>query len=274
MLISLFIIARRKIKIKNNISVLTFCDKYYIIIVYGFRKICHSLVKRQLLCGRSDKLKNYVSASVLSADMLDFRNEIRKLEKNEIVMLHFDVMDGMFVNNITFGLPVLQQVRKSTDMTLDVHLMIEDPLKYIKKFADFGADIISFHIESRSNTLDTIKAIKDCGIKTAIALKPVTPAEDVFEYLAYLDMVLVMTVEPGFGGQSFIPETADKIRTLREKINNLGLKTDIEVDGGINDKTAGIVLNAGANVLVSGSYLFSSDDMKAAADALRKGKPC
>lgn len=219
-------------------------------------------------------MKNYVSASVLSADMLDFRNEIRKLEKSDIDMLHFDVMDGIFVNNITFGLPVLQQVRKATDMTLDVHLMIAEPLKYIKKFADFGADIISFHIESQSNTLETIKAIKECGIKAALAVKPATPAEDIFEYLPYLDMVLVMTVEPGFGGQSFMPETVDKIRSLREKISLLGLETDIEVDGGINDKTVPVVMDAGANVFVSGSYLFAAADMKAAAAALKEGKLC
>ncbi|SHM23397.1 ribulose-phosphate 3-epimerase [Ruminococcus flavefaciens] len=219
-------------------------------------------------------MKNYVSASVLSADMLDFRNEIRKLEKSDIDMLHFDVMDGIFVNNITFGLPVLQQVRKATDMTLDVHLMIAEPLKYIKKFANFGADIISFHIESQSNTLETIKAIKECGIKAALAVKPATPAEDIFEYLPYLDMVLVMTVEPGFGGQSFMPETVDKIRSLREKISLLGLETDIEVDGGINDKTVPVVMDAGANVFVSGSYLFAAADMKAAAAALKEGKLC
>ena len=189
-------------------------------------------------------------------------------------MLHFDVMDGIFVNNITFGLPVLQQVRSATDMTLDVHLMIADPLKYAKRFAEFGADIISFHIESESDTLETIKAIKECGVKAAIAIKPATPAEAVYEYLPYLDMVLVMTVEPGFGGQSFIPETADKIKKLREKVNSIGIETDIEVDGGINDKTASIVLNAGANVLVSGSYLFTSDDMKSAAAVLKEGKSC
>lgn len=219
-------------------------------------------------------MKNYVSASVLSADMLDFRNEIRKLEKSDIDMLHFDVMDGIFVNNITFGLPVLQQVRKATDMTLDVHLMIADPLKYVKKFADFGADMISFHIESQSDTMETIKAIRECSIRTALAIKPATPAEDVYEYLPYLDMVLVMTVEPGFGGQSFMPETVDKIRKIREKANSLGLETDIEVDGGINDKTASLVLDAGANVLVSGSYLFASDDMKAAAAVLKEGELC
>lgn len=224
--------------------------------------------------GRSDKLKNYVSASVLSADMLDLGSEIRKLETSGIDMLHFDVMDGIFVNNITFGLPILEQVRKASDITLDVHLMIKDPAKYIKRFADAGADMISFHVESDSDALETLKAIRECGVKPAIAIKPATPAEAVYELLPYLDMVLVMTVEPGFGGQSFIPETVDKIRALRSKINELGLDVNIEVDGGINGQTSAIVREAGANVLVSGSFLFHADDMAAAADALKDDKIC
>ena len=219
-------------------------------------------------------MKNYVSASVLSADMLDLGSEIRKLEKNGIDMLHFDVMDGIFVNNITFGLPVLKQVRKATDMTLDVHLMIADPLKYIKNFADFGADMISFHLESNSDAAETLKVIKSCGVKPALAIKPATPAEAVYEYLPYLDMLLVMTVEPGFGGQSFIPSTTDKIRSIREQITKLGLNVDIEVDGGINDETAPIVRKAGANVLVSGSYLFGAENMYDAAMLLKEDKPC
>ena len=206
--------------------------------------------------------------------MLDLGSEIRKLEKNGIDMLHFDVMDGIFVNNITFGLPVLKQVRKATDMTLDVHLMIADPLKYIKNFADFGADMISFHLESNSDAADTLKVIKSCGVKPALAIKPATPAEAVYEYLPYLDMLLVMTVEPGFGGQSFIPSTTDKIRSIREQIAKLGLNVDIEVDGGINDETAPIVRKAGANVLVSGSYLFGAENMYDAAMLLKEDKPC
>ncbi len=224
--------------------------------------------------GRSDKLKNYVSASVLSADMLHLGSEIKKLETSGIDMLHFDVMDGIFVNNITFGLPILEQVRKASDITLDVHLMIKDPAKYIKRFADAGADMISFHVESDSDALETLKAIRGCGVKPAIAIKPATPAEAVFGLLPYLDMVLVMTVEPGFGGQSFIPETVDKIRAVRSKINELGLDVDIEVDGGINGQTSAIVREAGANVLVSGSFLFHAEDMAAAANALKDDRIC
>ncbi len=224
--------------------------------------------------GRSDKLKNYVSASVLSADMLELKKEIKKLEISGIDMLHFDVMDGSFVDNITFGLPVLQQVRKATDMKLDVHLMINDPLRYASAFADYGADMISFHIESSSDTLATIRKIKEKGVKASVALKPATSAEEVFEFLPYLDMVLVMTVEPGFGGQDFLHGTLDKISVLRKKINELGLDTDIEVDGGINAETSVLVKRAGANVLVSGSYLFGAADMAAAADIIREDLPC
>ncbi|WP_303790279.1 ribulose-phosphate 3-epimerase [Ruminococcus flavefaciens] len=219
-------------------------------------------------------MKNYVSASVLSADMLRLGSEIKKLEDNGIDMLHFDVMDGIFVNNITFGLPVLKQVRKVTDITLDVHLMIADPIKYVSSFAESGADIICFHLESSSDTLETIRAIKSCGVKAALAIKPATPAESVFEYLPYLDMVLVMTVEPGFGGQSFIPETIDKIRKVRSRISELGLDVDVEVDGGINDKTSPAVREAGANVFVSGSYLFAADNMAQAANSLKEDMTC
>ncbi|MBO5383928.1 MAG: ribulose-phosphate 3-epimerase [Ruminococcus sp.] len=219
-------------------------------------------------------MKNLVSASVLSADMLNLEKEIRKLEESNIEMLHFDVMDGAFVNNITFGLPVLQAVRKSTEMILDVHLMISDPLKYVKNFAESGADYISFHIESESDVMETISAIKDKGVKAALAIKPATPAEAVYEYLPYIDMVLIMTVEPGFGGQSFIPETAEKVKAVREKITELGIEIHVEVDGGINSVTSDIVKKAGANVLVSGSYLFKAENMKEAAEILREDKSC
>lgn len=213
-------------------------------------------------------MKNSVSASVLSADMLRLSEEIEKLERNGIEMLHFDVMDGVFVNNITFGLPVLEKMRRETSLILDVHLMICDPLKYVRRFAESGADIISFHIESDSDTMQTINAVRDSGVKVALAVKPSTPAEAVYKYLPYLDMVLVMTVEPGFGGQSFM-DMSEKIRLIRDKITESGLNVDIQVDGGINAETSEIVKKAGANVLVSGSYLFKADDMKKTADILR-----
>ena len=238
-----------KVKEKNNLSVLTIREKYYIINMYGNLK------------GRSGLLNILVSASVLSADMLNLEREIRRLESSGTDMLHFDVMDGLFVNNITFGLPILEQIRRKTDMTLDVHLMIDNPLRYIERFADAGADIITFHAEAGSNIRETIDAIKAAGKKPSVSIKPGTPAEVILPYLKDLYMVLVMTVEPGFGGQSFIPETLEKISEIRKEADRLGLDLHIEVDGGINPDTAGAVKAAGADVLVSGSYLFNADDM-------------
>lgn len=219
-------------------------------------------------------MKNYVSASILSADMLNLENEVTRLEKSGIDMLHFDVMDGVFVNNITYGLPVLSAIRKITDMTLDVHLMITDPGRYVKRFAENGADIISFHLESQSNTMETIQAIKSAGVKAALALKPATPAEAVYEYLPFLDMVLVMTVEPGFGGQSFMPDACAKVKPIRDKIAELGINCDVQVDGGIDSNTVETAKLAGANVFVSGSYLFRAADLSDAASRLRENTEC
>jgi len=220
--------------------------------------------------GRSDNMKNLVSASILSADMLNLEKEVRRLEASGIDMLHFDVMDGVFVPNISYGLPILSAIDGITDMTLDVHLMITDPLKYVKRFAESGADIITFHLESESDTADTIRAIRETGVKTAISVKPATPAEAVYEYLPLVDMVLVMTVEPGFGGQSFMHDMVEKVRLIRNKATELGLSTDIQVDGGIDSETAPFVKSAGANILVSGSYLFKSADMKKSAEKLKE----
>lgn len=225
-----------------------------------------------IISQRNDKiLRSYkVSASVLSADLLNLESEIRKLEKSGVDMIHFDVMDGIFVDNITYGLPVLKSIKKlSPDMLLDVHLMITKPLKYVREFAESGADIITFHIESKSNTMRTIEELYKTNVKRAIAIKPDTPAESVFPYMKYLDMVLVMTVEPGFGGQKFMDMT-DKIKAVRNYADENNLDIDIQVDGGIDDKTAPIVKKAGANILVSGSYLFRSENLAETADGLRK----
>ncbi|MDE6500551.1 MAG: ribulose-phosphate 3-epimerase [Ruminococcus sp.] len=217
-------------------------------------------------------MSNLVSASILSADLLNLESEIRKLEKNNIDMIHFDVMDGIFVPNISYGIPVLESInRLSPDMLLDVHLMITDPLKYIKKFFLAGADYITFHLESISDTAETIEAIRQTDASIGIAIKPDTPAEAVFPYINDADMILVMTVEPGFGGQKFM-DMSDKIRKIREyadKNRRNPRHLWIQVDGGIDDKTAPIVKNAGADVLVSGSYLFRADDMRKSADILR-----
>ena len=195
------------------------------------------------------------SASLLACDLADISGELSRCRAAKVDWIHFDVMDGAFVEQITYGSPVLKYVRKATDMFLDVHLMVNDPESQIKFFAEAGADLISFHIESRSH-----------GMKSALAVKPVTPIEEVFPLTELCDMVLVMTVEPGYGGQAFIPETLDKIRALRKFA---GESIDIEVDGGINAKTAPLVKEAGANVLVAGTGLFKAEDM-ALANAMLK----
>ena len=212
-----------------------------------------------------------VSVSVLSADPLDFGSEIKRVEASGAEMIHYDVMDGVFVNNITFGMPLLRSMQGKTNCILDVHLMIIDPLKYIDDFADAGADIITFHVESKSNITETINAIRNKGIKAAISVKPNTPAEAVFPYINDVDMVLVMTVEPGFGGQKFMDmsEKISAIRKFADENRTADAPLSIQVDGGIDDITAPIVKNAGANILVSGSYLFRAENMAEAVTKLK-----
>lgn len=210
-----------------------------------------------------------ISASVLSADVCRLDSELDRVKRSGADHIHFDVMDGVFVNNISYGVPVLSGIRKYTDMFIDAHLMIIDPLRYVGVFADSGADMITFHIESESDPAATISAIKGKGKKAGIAVSPNTPVSAVYPYAAAADMILVMTVEPGFGGQGFIPHTVGKIRELREFIVEKGLDTHIQVDGGINAETAKLVRNAGADILVAGSYLFKAEDMSAAVSAMR-----
>jgi len=213
-------------------------------------------------------LKNLVSVSILSSDFMNLREDIRTIEKSGADMLHFDVMDGVFVNNISFGFPILNTVNKNTDMHLDVHLMITDPLKYINECETGGADTITFHIESQSDPDKTIEAIKKTGAKIGLSVKPGTPFEVIEKYMDKIDMLLIMTVEPGFGGQSFIEEMLEKIRTAREYINENNLNVDIQVDGGINAETAVLAAKAGANILVAGSYLFKAENMSDAVKSL------
>ena len=214
-------------------------------------------------------MTTYISASILGADLLHLAEECDRLKANNVDMLHFDVMDGQFVNNISFGLPVLEKLSRYTDIFKDVHLMISDPLKYIPDFVIAGSDMITFHVESNSDADKVIETVKNSGVKCGISVKPGTPVETVYKYLDRVDMVLIMTVEPGFGGQGFIPETAEKIRTLRKYITDNNISIDIEVDGGINEKTVSVVREAGANVLVSGSYLFNASSMADAVASLK-----
>ncbi len=202
-----------------------------------------------------------ISPSLLSCDFLRLGEEINKAQNSGSDMIHFDVMDGMFVNNISFGIPLLASAQKCANIPLDVHLMINEPIRYVDAFAENGADIITFHAEACSDVLATIEKIRSRNIKVGIAIKPNTPLDSVMEYVKLVDMVLVMTVEPGFGGQSFIYETMDKVSKLRKYSDDNSLSLDIQVDGGINADTVATAIEAGANVIVSGTYLFKSEDM-------------
>lgn len=210
-----------------------------------------------------------VSASVLSADFCRLGEELDRIRLSGAEHIHFDVMDGVFVNNISYGIPVLSALRKHTDMFIDAHLMIIDPMKYIDAFADNGADMITFHVESKSDPDKTLDAIHAKGKLAGISVKPATPIDAIYPYLHKADNILVMTVEPGFGGQGFIPETVEKIKALKSYIDENGINVHIQADGGINAETSGIVRNAGADILVAGSYLFKTADMSAAVSAMR-----
>jgi ribulose-phosphate 3-epimerase len=210
-----------------------------------------------------------ISPSILSSDFANLATEVTAIADCGADLVHVDVMDGHFVPNITIGVPVVKSLKKVSRLPLDVHLMISDPLFYVPAFADAGSDIITYHLESDSDPAATIAAIHEKGVRAGIAIKPKTPAEAVFPYLDRVEMVLVMTVEPGFGGQSFMADMLPKIKAVSERLTAMGRTIDIQVDGGIDPKTAPLVAEAGANVLVAGSAVFRYDDYAAPIAAIR-----
>ncbi|WP_026491043.1 ribulose-phosphate 3-epimerase [Butyrivibrio sp. XPD2002] len=202
---------------------------------------------------------NILAPSILSADFTILGQQIKETEAAGAQYLHFDVMDGIFVPSISFGLPVLKSIRKASKQVYDVHLMIEEPIRYIEHFVESGADIITFHVEAASDSREVIDKIRSLGKKVGLAIKPKTPVEAVVPYLEHIDMLLVMTVEPGFGGQKYMDECTDKIKEARKLISDAGLSVDVEIDGGVTVDNVNVPLEAGANVIVAGSAVFNGD---------------
>ncbi len=214
-------------------------------------------------------MKLKFSPSILASDFAHLAEEAQRMEQAGADYLHIDVMDGHFVPNITLGPPVIRSLRPCCSLPFDVHLMISHPLAYLERFAQAGADLITVHVECEDDVGEALGQIKSLGCQPGLTLRPATPIEAVFPYLEQVGMVLVMTVEPGFGGQPFRPDMLPKIQTLRQRLDSLGLETDIQVDGGIGTPTIASVCQAGANVIVAGSSLFGKEDYRAALQGLR-----
>ena len=204
-------------------------------------------------------MKNYLSPSILAADFWNLGEQVRAVERGGASYLHVDVMDGVFVPSISFGIPILEALKRKTTLLLDVHLMIVQPERYIETFASLGADMINFHLEATEDPLGVIEKIRSLGTKVGITIKPATPVSALEPYLKLVDMVLIMTVEPVFGGQSLMPDCVEKVRQLRARTQELGMELDIEVDGGVKENNLEMILEAGANVIVAGSAVFGGN---------------
>lgn len=204
-------------------------------------------------------MKKILAPSILSADFKVLGDQIRTTSDNGAEYLHFDVMDGMFVPSISFGMPVLQSIQGVSSQVMDVHLMVTDPIRYVEAFNEAGAEILTVHLEACEDIQAVLDKIHACGMKAGVSVKPATPVDALLPILDQAEMFLIMSVEPGFGGQAFIPESLDKIRALRVLLNEKGLDTDIEVDGGIYLTNVREVLDAGANVIVAGSAVFKGN---------------
>lgn len=202
---------------------------------------------------------NILAPSILSADFNVLGEQIQTVAKAGAQYIHVDVMDGIFVPSISYGMPVIKSVRKSTDAVFDVHLMITEPVRYIRDFVDSGADIITVHVEACKDIDETIRDIKACGVRAAVAINPETPVDKIMPYLDDIDMALVMSVHPGFGGQKFIPDVLDKVRIIKSYYRDNNMDKDIEIDGGINFDNLPEILEAGANVIVAGSSVYRGD---------------
>ena len=209
-----------------------------------------------------------LAPSMLSADFKELGKEIRTIEENGAKYLHFDVMDGIFVPSISFGMPVLESIRPGTSLVCDAHLMITEPIRYIEAFAKAGADLITIHLEACEDVEATIAKIRECGCKVGISICPETPVSSLEDLVDKVDMVLVMSVHPGFGGQKFIPESLDKIRELKTMLDAKGLDVDIQVDGGIYTTNVAEVIEAGANIIVAGSAVFKGDTAQNTIDMM------
>ena len=202
---------------------------------------------------------NILSPSILSADFANLGKDILEVYNHGAKYLHIDVMDGKFVPSISFGMPVIKAIRKVCDIVFDVHLMIEEPIRYIKEFVESGADIITIHLEACEDVQATIDKIHEMGVKAGLSIKPGTPVESLLPYLDKVEMILMMSVEPGFGGQKYIEASTERIRQVRAMLDEKGLKTDLQVDGGINVDNVTMVLEAGVNIVVAGSAVFGGN---------------